>query len=378
MTRFITISILVHLLAAVVIVFASKGSLSQWISAFHSDAAADTEKAEEAENSAQTAPPQEASAKEKKAKFSKRKTLKKASAPKTKKTASTLLKKSSKKSSSKKRISKKTTAQKPASKKKKSSPKAAVLPKPLSRSSLKKKGFTAEQPDVPEEVQSLQQASRLIPSSEPENPIPDPKMFNEESLNSASAGALETPPDDEDIPLIPKDQSIQHSLGFEKADNSLESSIQNLPQKALPDLPKPSNSVKKEKSNFAENSLPKKPPKNTDARPMTVKKPKVIKSQESLRPAPGNPQPRYPKTAQQKKQQGSVLLLYFVDDAGLVEQIQLLKSSGYSELDNEALRTLSRQEYLPGQSGWYRHRIDFKLKNVQQNSLSLNSAVPER
>ncbi len=92
--------------------------------------------------------------------------------------------------------------------------------------------------------------------------------------------------------------------------------------------------------------------------------PKEVKSSQTLVPVPGNPAWVYPQQAQNNKNEGSVFLQYFVDDTGFVDRIKLLKSSGYSTLDNEALRIMARQRYQPGQSGWYRHRVDFKLKNM--------------
>lgn len=91
---------------------------------------------------------------------------------------------------------------------------------------------------------------------------------------------------------------------------------------------------------------------------------KEVKSSQMLVPAPGNPQWAYPQQARNNKNEGSVFLQYFVDETGFVDKIQLLKSSGYSTLDNEALRVMARQRYEPGQTGWYRHRVDFKLKNM--------------
>ena len=89
-----------------------------------------------------------------------------------------------------------------------------------------------------------------------------------------------------------------------------------------------------------------------------------VKSSQALIPVQGNPEWSYPQTARQNKKEGSVFLQYFVDDTGFVDRIQLLKSSGYSILDNEALRVMARQRYQPGQSGWYKHQVDFKLKNM--------------
>ena len=156
----------------------------------------------------------------------------------------------------------------------------------------------------------------------------DPPLSSEDlaQLAKPSGKTDETPPDHEDIPLIPKE-----------AEKKLIQADQN----ASPPSPVPDS--------------------------------KEIKSYKTLRQSPGNPKPVYPDQARQNNQQGSVLLLYFVDDSGLVDKMQLLKSSGHSLLDNEALRVLSRQQYLPGQSGWYKHRVDFRLKQIEDTSLSLSS-----
>ena len=143
------------------------------------------------------------------------------------------------------------------------------------------------------------------------------------------AGKDETPPDNEDIPLIPKETE-------QKWVQAEQNSSPPVPSSSVPDS-------------------------------------KEIKSYKTLRQSPGNPKPVYPNQARQNNQQGSVLLLYFVDESGLVDKIQLLKSSGHSLLDNEALRVLSRQQYLPGQSGWYKHRVDFRLKQTEESSFSLSS-----
>ena len=89
---------------------------------------------------------------------------------------------------------------------------------------------------------------------------------------------------------------------------------------------------------------------------------KNAKNYSVLSPAPGNNPPQYPEKARDQGQQGSVLLLYFVDNDGLVDKIQMVESSGHSLLDNEALRTMARHRYLPGQSGWYKHKVHFRIQ----------------
>lgn len=80
-----------------------------------------------------------------------------------------------------------------------------------------------------------------------------------------------------------------------------------------------------------------------------------------LRQIDGNPIPVYPKEALKKRWEGRVELIYYVNPAGFVEKIQLSKSSGYSLLDNSALRALARYRYYPGQEGWVVHPVEFML-----------------
>ncbi len=80
----------------------------------------------------------------------------------------------------------------------------------------------------------------------------------------------------------------------------------------------------------------------------------------------GNPLPVYPQQALEKKWEGRVDVIYYVNTSGLVEKIQLHHSSGHSVLDNSALQALARYRYNPGQEGWVSHPVDFVLdKNTQ-------------
>ena len=121
-----------------------------------------------------------------------------------------------------------------------------------------------------------------------------------------------------------------------------------------------------ENTNIEEIEPYRTPPKEDDIpliekQPSEAQAPTEIKSYTSLVEIPGNPSLIYPEEARKQKQEGSVTILYFVDDSGLVEQIQLLESSGFPNLDNAALRTYSRHQFLPGQSGWYKQQVHFKL-----------------
>ena len=85
----------------------------------------------------------------------------------------------------------------------------------------------------------------------------------------------------------------------------------------------------------------------------------------------GNPKLDYPQEAREKKLQGTVSIIYFVSSEGLVDRIQLNKSSGHSLLDNFVLRTIARYEFLPQQEGWVQHTVDFVLKGKEEQVLKL-------
>jgi len=60
--------------------------------------------------------------------------------------------------------------------------------------------------------------------------------------------------------------------------------------------------------------------------------------------------------------QGQVLLNYFVTEKGTVRDVRLAQSSGFPELDREAVRAVSLYRYVPGQEGWTAHPVIFSLK----------------
>ena len=87
----------------------------------------------------------------------------------------------------------------------------------------------------------------------------------------------------------------------------------------------------------------------------------------------GNPKLDYPHEARKQKVQGRVSIIYFVDPEGLVDKIQLEKTSGHSVLDNFVLRTIARYEFLPHQEGWVRHTVDFILKGEEEQALKFRN-----
>ena len=92
---------------------------------------------------------------------------------------------------------------------------------------------------------------------------------------------------------------------------------------------------------------------------------------------PGNPPLSYPYFARKLKMQGTVVLLFFVDERGLVDKIQLKSSSGHGELDNFVLRTLARYQFLENQEGWVRYKQSFILEGEEREYLRLRQEENE-
>lgn len=97
-----------------------------------------------------------------------------------------------------------------------------------------------------------------------------------------------------------------------------------------------------------------------------------------LKQAPGNKAPEYPLNARKQGHQGQVELLYRVTAEGEVTDIQVAKSSGYTDLDQEAARAVAQFRFVPGQEGWARHPVTFTLKGAKTELPSqLRSAQAE-
>jgi|GEM_PF-3834884 len=83
-----------------------------------------------------------------------------------------------------------------------------------------------------------------------------------------------------------------------------------------------------------------------------------------LKQAPGNKSPTYPLQARKDARQGQVELIYRVTKEGTVSDLQIAKSSGHKDLDQEAARAVSQFRFVPGQEGWARHPVAFNLKGI--------------
>jgi protein TonB len=84
----------------------------------------------------------------------------------------------------------------------------------------------------------------------------------------------------------------------------------------------------------------------------------------ALKQFSGNRSPEYPLTARKEQRQGEVALLYRVTKEGRVADVQIAKSSGHADLDEAAVKAIGRFKFVPGQEGWAKHPVIFKLNGI--------------
>lgn len=81
-----------------------------------------------------------------------------------------------------------------------------------------------------------------------------------------------------------------------------------------------------------------------------------------------NPAPIYPALSRKRGEHGVVLLRVYVLADGSAEQIEIFESSGYSRLDDAAVRAVKRWRFVPAKLGadtvaaWVRVPVRFDLK----------------
>ncbi len=81
-----------------------------------------------------------------------------------------------------------------------------------------------------------------------------------------------------------------------------------------------------------------------------------------------NPEPKYPRMAQKRGYQGTVILNVLVNKEGRVDNLMLFETCGYSILDNAALEAVKDWVFEPGKEGdkpvemWVQVPVRFELK----------------
>lgn len=81
-----------------------------------------------------------------------------------------------------------------------------------------------------------------------------------------------------------------------------------------------------------------------------------------------NPKPAYPRQSRRLNEQGQVVIRVFVAADGSPQQGEIKTSSGFDRLDQEALRTVMRWRFAPGQrfgvpeAMWFNVPVNFVLE----------------
>jgi len=57
-----------------------------------------------------------------------------------------------------------------------------------------------------------------------------------------------------------------------------------------------------------------------------------------------------------------------VKSNGTVSNVRIVQSSGYRQLDAEAVRAVAKYRYKPGQAGWALHPVDFQLRGPEEKA----------
>jgi TonB family protein len=90
----------------------------------------------------------------------------------------------------------------------------------------------------------------------------------------------------------------------------------------------------------------------------------------------------YPRQALEKNQKGKVYVKFMVNTKGKIKNLQVLKSSGVTVLDDEALRVISvmpdwKPGYLQGQAVnvWFNLPINFNTYNTKTQDELYNAGV---
>jgi TonB family protein len=185
------------------------------------------------------------------------------------------------------------------------------------------------------------------------------------------------------------DKSIDPNEKIEKASERAEEvAIKKIPE--LKTVPAPKNlkkPEKKEAESVAENSAVTESDSNTltksDADEKGAETEGADSEKETVNTSPGelaynvgegarpnygiNPKPPYPKSARRRGQEGTVLLRVLVLEDGKVGEIELAGPSGYTVLDESALKAVKKWIFIPGKNGgedissWVEVPIKFQL-----------------
>lgn len=86
-----------------------------------------------------------------------------------------------------------------------------------------------------------------------------------------------------------------------------------------------------------------------------------VRDARTLQAMPGNPLPTYPLPDRIANREGTTVLIGRVRNDGHIENVTLEKSSGSRLMDESAAKAFSQWKYRPGQEGYVRLPMQFKL-----------------
>ncbi len=200
----------------------------------------------------------------------------------------------------------------------------------------------------------------------------------------SSENSNETPQTEQE-----KEDSSQESIVLEETPKiTKEETIKNKPEvKPVPAAKELKNSEKREKESVADKSAVTKSDSTALAESAVGEKSTGTEGAESeketentspgeltynvsegARPNYGmNPNPPYPKSARRRGQEGTVLLRVLVLEDGKVGEIEIVNPSGYTVLDESALKAVKDWVFIPGKkagkqiSSWVEVPIKFQL-----------------
>lgn len=249
-----------------------------------------------------------------------------------------------------------------------------VIPKPKSVEVVEEEVPSVEPTQVlPEKTQESPEVA-LKPDTDSSEPV-----VTEASNTEPTATAVEELPVDENSEALAEEMLQEESEVLATEKQAM------LAQQSEPQKPKVDPVVERRKKLREKRMAELKKQQQKRAERWKNRKKQVAQSQATSTPyglpngsrdartlsqLPGNPKPVYPAPARRKGWEGNVVLAYYVTSSGHVQGLKVLRSSGHQMLDQEAIRSISRYRYRPGQAGWTYHPVLFRLNGQAQVEFS--------
>ncbi|MCH2532860.1 MAG: TonB family protein [Bdellovibrionales bacterium] len=250
-----------------------------------------------------------------------------------------------------------------------------VVPKPKSVEVVEE-----QQPIVDEPSQQLPEKSQQSPEV-----ALQPDTESSESVVTETTNTEPTETAVEELPVDENSEALAEEMLQEESEVLAAEKVAMLAKQQKPQKPKVDPVVERRKKLREKRMAELKKQQQKRAERWKNRKKQVAQSQATSTPyglpngsrdartlsqLPGNPKPVYPAPARRKGWEGNVVLAYYVTSSGHVQGLKVLRSSGHQMLDQEAIRSISRYRYRPGQAGWTYHPVLFRLNGQAQVEFS--------